>query len=189
MVFIIFTVLFNFAHQAVTIFIPSFMAGIDVDSSNWGLYSSIRLLTSIPVMFMFGWIRKRMKLKTILILACIFMSAESLLIGLLARSLWMLLICGAIYGLGSGLFTGAVPLYIYKLAPDNLKASAHNIYGAVYLGAGVVGNLCGGMAYDAMGGFSFYVLLGSIMLMSVLFFIVSAAFGRNYKIKHDSDAA
>ena len=188
-VFLAFTLFFNLAHQAVTIFIPSFMSDIGVDSANWGIYNSVRLLTSIPFMFMFGWIRKRMKLETVIILSCVFMSMESLLLGLFEGNLAWILVCGAIYGVGGGLFTGAVPLYILKLAPDNLKATAHNVYGAVCLGAGIVGNLLGGMLYDAMGGSSFYVLLGTIMLLSVVFFIASFMFGNKHKTQNGADAA
>ncbi len=187
--FLVFTLFFNLAHQAVTIFIPSFMSDIGVDSANWGIYNSVRLLTSIPFMFMFGWIRKKMKLETVIILSCVFMGMESLLLGLFEGDLAWLLVCGAIYGVGGGLFTGAVPLYILKLAPENLKATAHNVYGAVCLGAGVVGNLLGGVLYDAIGGSSFYVLLGTIMLLSVVFFIASFIFGNKHKIENGADVA
>ena len=186
--FIIFTMLFNLAHQAVTVFIPSFMDDIGVDGANWGLYNSVRTLTSIPFMFMFSKIRKRMSLRSILILACVFMGAESLLLGIFAKNLMHLLICGAIYGIGGGLYIGAVPLYILELAPENLKASSHNLYGAVCLGAGIVGNLFGGAAYGALGGSIFYIALGATMLMAVVFFAVSFMLVQKSRRENEADA-
>lgn len=185
--FIVFAALFNIAHQPVTNFISFFMEDIGVATENFGIYNSVRVLTSIPFMFMFGWIRKRMKLRTILVCSCVCMGAESLFLGLFARSLVGLLLCGAIYGLGCGLFLGVVSLYIIKLAPEGLQATAHNIYGAVTVGAGILGNLVGGKLYEMTGGATFYAVIGIVMIVSVLFFAASLVFGRARGIVNKAD--
>ena len=185
--FIIFTALFSLAHNAIMIFVPYLMADIGIAENYYGTYLSSRTITAIPFLFIFGEIRKRMKLKNILILSCILMGAESLLLGLVANNLVTFLLCAAVYGVGSGLFLGVTSLYIYKLTPDHLKASAHNLYASSCVGVGIIGNLVGGVAYDSLGSSNFFLMLGSIMIGSAVIFLVTLVVGRLRRLENRAD--
>ena len=184
--FIIFTALFNLAHNTIIVFVPYLMEDIGIAENYFGTYLSARTITSIPFLFMFGEIRKRMKLKSILILSCILMGAESILLSLIANDLISFLLCAAVYGVGGGLFLGATSLYIYKLTPVNLKASAHNLYSSVIFGVGIVGNLVGGVIYELLDSSAFFLTLGSIMVGSTAIFALTLIIG---KVRHLENAA
>ena len=114
------------------------------------------------------------------------MGAESILLSLIANDLISFLLCAAVYGVGGGLFLGATSLYIYKLTPVNLKASAHNLYSSVIFGVGIIGNLVGGVIYELLDSSAFFLTLGSIMVGSTAIFALTLIIG---KVRHIENAA
>ena len=77
-----------------------------------------------------------------------------------------MLLCCTFYGLGNGLLIGSSLNYVYELAPAHLKASAQAFFSAVSSVAGILGNLVGGVVYDAVGAKGFYLLVAGVFLLS-----------------------
>lgn len=86
-----------------------------------------------------------------------------------------------LFGLGNGLYLGASPNYIYQLAPDQLKATAQAIYASVLSAAGIVGNLLGGVLFDAVGARPFYLITGAVFMAAVGLFLLSQLMGKKPK--------
>lgn len=168
MSFMLFTVIVYVALSAEFSFLSYFMEDIGVSNSNFGTFLAVRAVMEIPLLIIIVKLRRRVRLKYLIMLACSLMAAECLIMGLFARDLNGMLLCGALFGLGNGLFLGTVSLYLYRLAPENLKASAQTIFAAVSSISGIAGNLIGGFACELFGAKTFYVILGLIILTAVV---------------------
>ena len=73
--------------------------------------------------------------------------------------------------MGNGLYIGSSLNYVYELAPANLKASAQAFFSAVSSVAGILGNLGGGLVFDAIGANPFYLAVAGVFLLSVALFL------------------
>ncbi|MEG1427197.1 MAG: MFS transporter [Oscillospiraceae bacterium] len=177
--FLIFAAIIYVAFSAEFSFITYFMEDIGVPNSNFGTLLAVRAVMEVPLLLVIVKLRKKFHLKYLIMLACTLMASEGLFLGLTANGLTSMLICGALFGLGNGLFLGTVSLYLFKLSPDNLKASAQTIFAAVSSVSGIVGNLVGGFAYELFGGRTFYILLGCIILFGVGIFALTLALKKN----------
>lgn len=177
--FMIFTVILYIPLSSEYSFITYLMVDNGIPSENFGTLLAVRALMEIPFLLIILKVRKRFKLKYLIMLACSLMGVECVCLGLFASNFTQVLIFGAFFGLGNGLFLGTVSMYLYKLAPDHLKATAQTIFAAVTSVAGIAGNFFGGFVYQALGGSSFYLLLGIIIFAAVGIFAISFIFKKN----------
>lgn len=168
-------------------FITFLMAENGIPNTNFGLFNAVRAMLEIPFLFFIAKIRQKIRLKYIVMTACTLMGTECLLLGLFADTFPKILIFACCYGLGSGLFIGSVSMYVYKLAPDSLKASAQSFYAAVVSAASILGHLIGGFAFDALGGSVFYVVIGSAVIFAVGLFGLSHILGRAKGLHNPAD--
>ena len=96
----------------------------------------------------------------------ILMGLECLFLGLWADSFWSMLLCCTFYGLGNGLLIGSSLNYVYELAPAHLKGQRPGVLLGGVLGGGHLGQLVGGVVYDAVGAKGFYLLVAGVFLLS-----------------------
>ena len=177
--FMIFTVILYIPISAEFSFLTYFMEDNGIAKESIGTILAVRALMEIPLLIVVVKLRRKFRLKHLIMVACSLMATECLLIGFVAKSLTDIIIAGMFFGLGNGLFLGTVSLYLYKLAPSHLKATAQTIFAAVCSVSGIVGNLAGGFIYQTIGGRSFYMSLGFMMLLAVLVFAVSFLLKKN----------
>ena len=168
-------------------FITYLMEANGVSNTNYGTFLAIRALMEIPFLFFIVKIRERVKLKYIVMTACSLMGAECLLMGLWADSYEKIMLFACCYGLGSGLFIGSVSMYVYKMAPDSLKASAQSFYSAVASATSIIGHLIGGFAYEMVGGSTYYVIIGAAIIAAVGFFGLTHIIGRAKGLENPAD--
>ena len=83
-----------------------------------------------------------------------------------------LLFC-TFFGLGNGLFLGSTLNYVYELAPSHLRASAQAFFTSTASVAGILGNLLGGMVFDAVGAKPFYLIVTGLYMLSAGVFVLS----------------
>jgi PPP family 3-phenylpropionic acid transporter len=177
--FLIFIIFLFIPLSAEYSFIIYLMKDIGLKTSDFGNLLAVRAIMEVPFLAFIVNLRRRFRLKNLIMVSCLLMAGECLFNGLLVSNMTGLLIAGAVFGLGNGIFIGTVSLYIYKLAPDNLKATSQTIYTSVCSVSGIVGNFVGGFAYQFLGGRTFYTVLGIIILCSVIFFRVTFIFSHN----------
>jgi len=168
-------------------FITYLMAEKGIPNTNIGLFNAVRAFLEIPFLFFIVKIRRRFKLKYIVMAACALMGVECLFLGLFADTFSKIILFACIYGLGSGLFIGSVSMYVYKLAPDSLKASAQSFYASVVSAAAIIGHLVGGFAYDLLGGSVFYVVIGTGIIAVVGFFALTHLWGKMKGCENPAD--
>ena len=176
--FLVFILLFYIPFTAAESFIIYFMNDIGVSNSLYGVLLAAKAGSEVPVLLLMTELRAKFKQRHLILAACTLMSLQSLLNGLFAENLIGVLAFGVVYGLGSGVFVGIVSHYVFGLAPERLKATAHTLYVAVTSIAGIIGNSVGGFAYQLIGARPFYTAVGSAMLLAVAFLGLTFAFAR-----------
>ncbi|MDO4458845.1 MAG: MFS transporter [Clostridia bacterium] len=176
--FLIFVVISYITFNAEYCFMTYLMQDRGVNIENYGVFNGIRALCEVPALLLIVKLRQKFKLKYIIITAVTLMGTECFLLGLFAHTFPQFLMCGAVFGLGNGLYIGSAAAYVYKLAPANLKASAQSIYASVASASGIVANFTGGFVFQRIGGEKFYILLGSIAFASIIIWVLSFVFAK-----------
>ena len=171
--FLFFGFLFYIAVACEGNFLPYFMEQIGVSSQQYGVVLAYRALLEVPFLLLMMQLRRRFSLRVLILGAVVLMSLECLGFGLFANSLPAMLFFCTFFGLGNGLFLGSSLNYVYELAPSNLKASAQAFFTSTASVAGILGNLLGGMIFDAIGAKPFYLAAAGVYLLSAGVFLLS----------------
>ncbi len=171
--FLIFGFLFYTAAACEGNYIPFFMESAGVDSQQYGIVLAYRALVEIPFLVLMIRLRQRFPLRVLVLGATFLMALECLGFGLFANSLPTMLVFCTFFGLGNGLFLGSSLNYVYELAPSHLKASAQAFFTSVASVAGILGNLMGGVVFDAIGAKRFYLVTAGVYGVSVCVFLLS----------------
>ncbi len=171
--------LFFLANSAMMSFFPYLIADVGVSTDNMGTFLALRVCFEIPFLISVAKLRKKLKLKYLIMIGCSLYAVECFIVGFFVTGYSGLLFSSIFSGMGSGLFVGVVPFYLFKLAPDELKSSAQTFYTAVVSSASILGNLLGGYLFDVMGGKSFYILIGSVMLLAIFTFFTTLFLKKN----------
>ena len=176
--FLVFAMFFYICTTCEANYIPYYMSTIQVPSEQYGILMGYRALLEIPFLLLMVKLRRKFPLRILVVFSPLLMAMECLGFGLFAGNLPGMLVCCTFYGLGNGLFIGSSLNYLYELAPDHLKASAQAFFVAVSSVAGILGNLLGGVFFDALGARFFYGLVGGLFLFSALIFVLSLLWER-----------
>lgn len=168
-IFLIFALIYYLALNFESIFIPFFMEDIGVDSGNYALFVGYRALLEIPLLLLMGRLKKRFSLKRLLQIVPALQLIECILFCFFVRSWTGMLLATTFMGLGNGLFIGTVYNYCYEIAPENVKASAQAFYATISSIGSITGSLVGGFVMDAVGGRYFFLVTGSMFLLSAVF--------------------
>lgn len=154
-------------------FIPYFMQSVGVDSQQYGIVLAYRALLEIPFLLLMLRLRRRFPLRVLVLGATLLMSLEGLGFGFFTNSLPTMLLFCTFFGLGNGLFLGSSLNYVYELAPNHLKASAQAFFTSIASVAGILGNLLGGVIFDAIGAKLFYLMVAGLYIASAAVFLAS----------------
>ena len=185
--FLVFTAVLYVPLSTEGAFIPFLMADKDIPNTNYGVFLAVRALMEIPFLFFIAKLRARIKLKYIVMAAVALMGIECLLQGFFTDTFFEMCIFACVFGLGNGLWIGSVAMYMYKLAPDSLKASAQSFYASVASATAIIGHLVGGFAYELLGGPNFYKVIGIIILAAAGFFALTTVIGKMKGIPNPAD--
>lgn len=186
--FLAFALLFFIPRAGEFAFLTYFMKDYSIPLENVGLIMAIRAGLEIPFLFFISFIRKKIRLKHLIMIAAVCVAIECLGLGLLARSFGTVLFFSAFFGLGNGIFIGVISVYLFRLAPEELKATAQSIYASVTSISAILGNLLGGFAYEMFGGASFYIILGSTVVLSCVVLWLTTYIGQKKGIINPADA-
>lgn len=181
--FLVFALLFYIAYQCGGAFIPFYMTSIGISNERYGIILAYRAFLEIPFLMLMTRLKRRFSLQQLLLLGVALIFTESLLLCFHVHSLPSLLFANTFYGLGNGLFIGTSLNYLYQLAPSNLKATAQSFFAATASISGIIGNLLGGLLFDAVGAKPFYFVLFLIYLCSALVFGSSLFLAKRHSSK------
>lgn len=169
--FLIFGFLFYIAINCEATFLPYFIQSVNVPTEQYMVVMSYRALLEIPFLLLMVRLRRRFPLGLLVMVSALLMALECLSLGFFANSLPTIILCSTFFGLGNGLCIGSSLNYVYELAPVHLKASAQAFFSAVSSVAGILGNLGGGVVFDAIGAKPFYLVVALLYLLSVALFL------------------
>ncbi len=160
-------------------FISYFLEARNISKDNMGTFLAVRAFAEIPMLFLMAKIRKKIKLKYLIIIGICFMATECICFAFFVHDLFSACAFGALFGFGNGMFIGSVAMYIYKLAPDHLKATAQALYSSVASISGIIGNLLGGYLFDTLGVTIFYLCVGGIIFLAISIFAITTLSRKN----------
>lgn len=163
--------LFYIAVNCENSFLPYFLNSNNISSDLYVLVLAYRALLEVPFLVLMVRLRRKFPLGLLVAVSAVLMAVECLCLGFFANSLLSVIICATFFGLGNGLYIGSSLNYVYELAPSNLKASAQAFFSAVSSVAGILGNLGGGLVFDAIGANPFYLAVAGVFLLSVALFL------------------
>lgn len=175
--YLIFAIALNIPLNTSFTFMPYLIDSVGADPSLYGLMTGYKALIEIPMLILMVRLRKRFRMPNIIIAAGVFYVLEMTLYSL-AGNFTQLFLIETFQGIGGGLFIGVSTNYVYRLAPDRLKATAQTLNGAMNSVAGIIGNLMGGVLISLVGVKQFYFISGCMILGAVLLFILSFPVGQ-----------
>jgi MFS transporter, PPP family, 3-phenylpropionic acid transporter len=177
--FLIFTVLLNMPSFIMMTFLTFLIKDVHGDIKMVGTILGYKALLEIPMLLLVRPLMQKHKLPypVMMIGAGILYALEAVLFSQ-AHSFAQLVIISSLHGLGGGLFIGSASNYCFTIAPDDLKATAQTIYGAVTTMAMIVGSFFGGILTDLMGVRAFILCLAGAIVFSILFYLASQWYGR-----------
>lgn len=185
--FLVFAMLYFIPRTSEYSFLTYFLAEQNIPLDNLGLIMAVRAGLEIPFLFFINKIRRKIHLKHLIMIAASCVALECLGLGLIARNFGSVLFFSAFFGVGNGIFIGVISVYLFRLAPEELKATAQSIYASVSAASSILGNLLGGFAYELFGGKLYYIILGSTILASVAVLWFTTFIGKMKGIPNPAD--
>ncbi len=169
---LIFYFLLNVFINPPYVFLPYIMEEAGIDTGLLGLIIGWEALLELPLLFLLGLLRKRFRLPSLLITGGFLFALTTLGQGL-AGNLPMLLLCGVFFGFANSLSFSSGFNYIYSIAPQEVRATAHTLYtiaGSLGIAAG---NLAAGILVEWMGVRTFYYLFAALTAVVCLGYAAS----------------
>jgi MFS transporter, PPP family, 3-phenylpropionic acid transporter len=143
--FLIFTVLLNMPSFIMMTFLTFLIKDVHGDITTVGIIQGYKALWEIPMLLLVRPLmqRRKMPYPVMMVGAGVLYALEAVLFSR-ATNFTQLVIISSLHGLGGGLFIGSASNYCFTIAPDDLKATAQTIYGAVTTVAMILCSLFGG---------------------------------------------
>ena len=171
-VFLIFGFLFYVASNTATSFIPYLITALGDDSARVGFIYGYRAVLEVPMLLVSAGLRRRFPLQTLIPAAALLFAGDCIL-NSFASGLGVMIVNSTLTGLGSGIFIATATNYIYRLAPEELRATAQMVFAATSSVAGIVGFLLGGRLLDLLGARTFFLTAGLVLVGAAAFFVLS----------------
>lgn len=117
------------------VYIGPLVQEMGLSQSVLGLTAGMATATEVLVLLAFGWLSRRMRLETILLLAVIITGFRWFIISIVTTAV-PLIMAQALHGATAGLFIAGAVTLVGNLAPKGLKASSQMMYGLAGAGLG-----------------------------------------------------
>ena len=143
---------------------------VGLDGSLVGVAIGIRVVGEIIIMPLVPLLKRRISLPMLQALACVFRILKMILFIVCKNPI--IILCGTVLnGFAAGVSLASTAVYLRMMAPEGLDTTTLSISTAMSNVGGIVINLFGGMIVDTMGVFSLYRLsLGFLLVWLVLYF-------------------
>jgi MFS transporter, PPP family, 3-phenylpropionic acid transporter len=149
--FVVSAVILFTAFRATYTFLPVLIMDLGGGNRHIGLAHSVAAATEIPVMFLAGWIIRRVRADR-MILGSMIIFVVRMAFYPLARNPETIIALQALHGVSFGLFLAASVYYIDEIAPAGSKSLFQTLAPSMYFGLGsVTGSAVGGAVVEALG--------------------------------------
>lgn len=160
-----------------TTFMPYLLESLGIDPNFAGTAIGLRSLTEVPFLVMGGLLLKRVNLPKMMAGIGLLLAIEQFSYTWVG-SAGMVVAVVLIGGLASGLYFTTTIEYAFRLAPEELSASAQTFLGMATALGMIFSSLLGGWMVDAFGVTAFYATCGAIILTGCVLFILSFPFAK-----------
>lgn len=172
--YMVFTIVLYCGSEA---FLPYLMEEVGMNKESIGMLFSFRSLLEMPILFLVTRMRKRIALPVFILIqgslyVVMFLCYSCIQGAVLFIAVTML------QGLASGLDVGCGSAYIFALAPDELKSTAHLFSFAMAYLASMLGSLFGGFFVGLAGIRNYYLVIGAAIGTALLLYALSFVFGQ-----------
>lgn len=137
-------------HNCIQTYMLMILEHVGGNSDNLGLAIAIAAVVELLVLFRFSAIHKRFGSKKLLLACGVFYCLRGALY-LLAGSVWHIYLIQTMQALTFALYASASTYYSDEAMEDEDKVTGQGLMAAVLTVGGVIGNLQGGFAFDALG--------------------------------------
>ncbi len=117
------------------VYIGPLIQELGLSQSVLGLTAGMATATEVLVLMAFGWLTRKLRLETILLLAVIITALRWFIISIVTTAAPLVLV-QALHGATAGLFIAGAVTLVGNLAPKGLKASSQMMYGLAGAGLG-----------------------------------------------------
>lgn len=138
-----------------------------------GLMSAVAALSELPVFLFSPWLIRRFSARGLLLISFVVYGVRAFGYSILPSPDWVLAV-NLLHGLSfSAMWTAGV-IYVSRIAPPSLGASAQAAFGAVFMGLGrAAGALLGAQVYEALGGESLFRLSAAGSILGAILFALT----------------
>lgn len=117
------------------VYIGPLVQELGLSQSVLGMTAGMATATEVLVLLAFGWLTRKLRLETILLLAVIITGLRWFIISIVTTAV-PLILAQALHGATAGLFIAGAVTLVGNLAPKGLKASSQMMYGLAGAGLG-----------------------------------------------------
>lgn len=141
------------------------------DTTLLGTASAIAAISEFPVLFLGGWLVRKMGSRRMFVVALVIYSLRILLYSV-APSAPAVLAVQLLHGCSFGLYLLASVTLVHELVGSEFVATAQGLLASAMAFGQVTGSLVGGVLLDRIGIFALYRLSGVITLLALAVFVV-----------------
>lgn len=176
--FLILAFIGGMAFSCINSYLFPYMAELGASRTTMGIALMISTLVELPVLFFSHLLLKRFKAYGLFILGIMITGIRLLLYAIFnftAGILFFQLLNGMTFPM---MWVAGVS-FADENAPPGMKSTAQGLFGAMVLGIGAaIGNLLGGLMLGSIGGRWMYLILGSLVLVSMIMIAILERLGR-----------
>ena len=162
--------------NSIMVFLPYLIGAVGGNAAMYGIINGCRATVEIPVLFLMRSLRRKFPLPVIISGAAAVFCIEAFCLSRVG-SFYQIVLLQSFHGIGGGVLIGSATNYVYSLAPEGLNSTAHTMYGAVNSIASIAGYILGGILISQMGIFSYYDVVGKVLIVALVYFCISLIVG------------
>ncbi len=117
---------------------PFFSDIVGLKDSQIGPAMTIGQFAEIAVMVATGWLLTRLGFRWVIVIGCLAYFLRYLIFSIVTLPAWVIVSSQALHGLCYACFFAAAFIYVDRVAPSDVRASAQTVFGIIILGVGPV---------------------------------------------------
>ena len=167
-------VLVGISYAMVDNFLLIHLKTLGASESLFGLMIAAQGLSEIPVFFFSGSMIRRLMPRGVLLMAFLVFALRALLYSMIPDPTWAVGV-HMLHGLSFSAMLAAGVIYVSRIAPPGLSASAQAAFGVAFMAVGrALGALLGAQLYDSIGAVLMFRVASGVALLGALLFVLVA---------------
>lgn len=169
--YVIFIVLEKVPHNCVNTYMAYMIEIVGGPMSFIGYIAGYKAAFEIPALLLSDRLQKKMTFRQMVIVSALLQGIQCVLYWRV-HDFTSLLLATTLAGIGSGFSIAGSFKYVFVLSPKQAKSTAQTVVGAMENAAGIASNLLGAWMITLFGIRTFYLIIGSCLIASVIMFVV-----------------